>query len=78
MEYQSTREMAYDIRDKIDKFIIKAIERENLIDFIKELLSIENNRKKIFRVKGYASTIEVVLGRDRMTLFKEVLKELNI
>ncbi|MCM1546376.1 MAG: hypothetical protein NC033_04995 [Clostridiales bacterium] len=77
MEYNSSRKMAIDLRDRIDDFISKNINRQELADFIREILTIELNKKKLFRVKGLSATVETVLGKARLSLFREILNELG-
>lgn len=77
MEYRDTRAMANSIRDEIDKCISRSMSRQKLTEFIKEALTSEQNKRKLFKAKGLSSTVETVLGKDRLSLFKEILKELG-
>lgn len=77
MEYKDTRVMANEIRNEIDNYIARNISRQKLTEFIREILAIEQNKKKIFKVKGLSATVETVLGKERLSLFKEILKQLG-
>ncbi len=77
MGYKDTRAMANDIRNEIDKCISRSISRQNFNEFINKILSNEQNKRKLFRAKGLSSTVETVLGKDRLSFFKEILKELG-
>lgn len=77
MEYKSTRTMANDLRGILDKYISKIINRQKFTELIQEILANEINKKKMFRAKGLSATVETVLGKDRLSLFKEILKELG-
>ncbi|MCI8733493.1 MAG: TIGR04540 family protein [Clostridia bacterium] len=78
MQYKDTRSMANAIRDEIDLYISKSISREHCTEFIRGILSCEYNKRKLFKAKGLSSTVETVLGKDRLSLFKVVLKELGL
>ena len=77
MEYKSTRTMANDIRIELDKCISRSISRQKLTEFMREVLMNDQNKKKLFKAKGLSSTVETVLGKDRLGLFKEILLELG-
>lgn len=78
MEFKDTRTMAIAIRDEIDKCISRSISRQKLKEEVKEILKSEQNKKKLFKVKGLSTTVETVLGKDRLLLFREILKELGL
>lgn len=77
MQYKDTRSMAYAIRDELDKCISKSISMEKCADFIKDIFLCEQNKRKLFRAKGLSSTVETVLGKDRLSLFIIILKDLG-
>ncbi len=77
MEYKDTRAMAHAVRDELDKCISRSISRQKLTEDIKEILIHDKNKKKLFKAKGLSSTVETVLGKDRLSLFKEILQELG-
>ena len=76
MKYATVRAMAQDIKAKIDSYISKDLSADELYAFINDLMSIAENRKRVYKVKGYAVTITTVLGA-RMTIFDNILKEID-
>lgn len=75
MEYKDTRSLAKALRDEIDKYISRNISYQQLEKFIQEILMIDLNKKKLFKAKGLSGTVEAVLGKDRLSLFEDILKE---
>lgn len=77
MLYGKTRLMAEDIRKMIDLHISQKTSYDELKQYLRELLDNEEKRNKVFRAKGLSATIETVLGKDRLIIFKKVLTDLG-
>ena len=77
MEFKDVKKLAYALKIKIDEYISKDIEREQLKIFIEDIVSVKVHRNMIYRPKGYAITINRILGDKRLPLFTEILTEIN-
>ena len=77
MNFKDVKELAYALKLKIDEFISKDINREDLKIYIKEIISVKDHRNMIYRQDGYAVTINRVLGDKILPLFTEILNEIN-
>lgn len=81
-EFSTIIELSKDVKNKINAYnesepAQKPIFYNELLDYVKEIMSNPRHRAMIYRGNGIATVFEKTLGRWRMKIWKELIDKLK-